>query len=389
MNRPRNTAYLLLSTFLMALLFALPIYAQTSPTPDNPDANISWPPPVYTVSGEFTVRGSANLPNQSNYFIEYQPIAEFFPGEVIDPAVWLPATAPSASAVQEGILGVWDTTLAEDGVYNLRLTVRVRGGQPVSDVVGPIRVLNNPPPFVAEEQRPGALGTPLPPVGQATPIPTLDVTPRVTVNRSSVNVREGDSTAYPVITALTQGTTLPVLGISNQGTGWYYVQLPDGRRGWISPTVVEAEGDFSNVARLSPPPIPVTPTPVPTLTPVTSANLTAGIVVFDNPTPTCNTPFTVGFDVANTGSVPTPGGFVTLIDSRQADGSVQANVTQPLPIINPGTTVRVNFPLTISTWYNEVHVITLTIDSANQILEFNENDNRQTVTYVLQRGACP
>ncbi len=394
MNRSRNLALLLFSTVLMALLFTLPIYAQTSPTPDNPNANISWPPPVYTVSGDFTIRGSANLPNQSNYFIEYQPVAAFFPDEVIDPNVWLPANAPSASAVQDGILGVWDTTLADDGVYKIRLTVRVRGGQPVSAIVEPIRVLNNPPPFVVEETSPrdiieGIIGTPPPSVGQPTPIPTFDVTPRVTVNRSSVNVREGDSTAYPVITALTQGTTVSVLGISNQGTGWYYVQLPDGRRGWISPTVVEAEGDFSNIARLAPPPIPVTPTPIPTATPATVSNLTAGIVVFDNPTPTCAVPFTVGFDVANTGSIPTPGGFVTLLDSRQADGSVQANVTQPLPIINPGTTVRINFPLTISTWYNEVHVITLTIDSSNQIFEFNENDNRQTVTYVLQKGACP
>lgn len=382
MNKTRTI--LLLITLLSALLLALPIHAQVLPNPPNPNANISWPPPVYTISGDFTIRGSANLPNQSNYFIEYQAVPEFNPDLEVNPLEWLPATAPNASAVQDGILGVWDTTLADDGVYALRLTVRVRGGQPVTAIVSPIRVLNNPPPFALGE---GAIATQQPPV-QVTVQPTFDISPRVTVTRSSVNVRQGDSVDYPVITALTQGTTVNVLGISNQGTGWYYVQLPDGRRGWISPTVVDAQGDFSNIPRLAPPPIPVTPTPVPTATPATVSNLTAGIVVFDNPTPTCNVPFTVGFDVANTGSIPTPGGFVTLIDSRQADGSIQANITQPLPIINPGTTVRINFPLTISTWYNEVHVITLTIDSANQIFEFNENDNRQTVTYVLQQGGC-
>jgi SH3-like domain-containing protein len=377
----------LLVILIAALLFTLPLSAQVSPTPPNPNANISWPPPVYTVSGNFTLRGSANLPNQSNYFIEYQPIVEFSDDQTIDPAIWFPATAPSASAVQDGVLGVWDTTLTDDGVYQLRLTVRVRGGQPVTAQVGPVRVLNNPPPFAISEG-PAGVAT-QPPAVQITAQPTLDINPRVTVTRSSVNVRQGDSVNYPVITALTQGTTVAVLGISNQGTGWYYVQLPDGRRGWISPSVVNAEGDFSNIPRLAPPPIPVTPTPVPTFTPATVTNLTAGIVVFDNPTPTCNVPFTVGFDIANTGSVPTNGGIVTLTDSRQADGAVQATIQQPIPFINPGTTIRVNFPITMSTFYNEVHVITLVIDSTNQFIEFNENDNRQTVTYVLQRGGCP
>ena len=380
-------------SLLAALLFALPTLAQQT-LPVNPNANISWPPPAYVVRGEFTIRGSANLPNMSSYFIEYSPLAGFgTSAEVAVPQVFFPATLPSASVVQDGVLGVWDTTLAEDGVYALRLTVRVRGGDPVIAEVLPIRVLNNPPPFALEDFGP-IVNPAQPTIAFATPIPTFDASPRAIVTRSSINVRQGDSVNYPVITALLQDTVLPIIGISNTGTGWYYVQLPDGRRGWVSPSVVEAEGDFSNVPRLAPPPLPVTPTPVatltpiPTLTPATAVNLVAGIVVFDNPNPTCNVPFTVGFDIANNGSVPSNGGVVTLTDSRQVDGQVQVTTSQPIPFINPGTTVRVNFPLTISTWYNEVHVITLVIDSGNQVFEFNENDNRQTVSYVLQRGAC-
>lgn len=378
---------------VVALLFALPTLAQQT-QPVNPNANISWPPPAYVVRGEFTIRGSANLPNMSNYFIEYSPLPGFgTEAEVATPTVFFPATLPSASAVQDGVLGVWDTTLAEDGVYSLRLTVRVRGGSPVIAEVMPIRVLNNPPPFALEDF--GLVVNPAQPtVAAATPIPTFDAAPRAIVTRSSVNIRQGDSVNYPVITAVLDGTVLPILGISNTGTGWYYVQLPDGRRGWVSPSVVEVEGDFSNVARLAPPPIPVTPTPVPTLTPIatltpaSAVNLVAGIVVFDNPNPTCNVAFTVGFDIANNGTVPSAGGVVTLTDSRQADGQVQVTTSQPIPFINPGTTVRVNFPLTISTWFNEVHVLTLVADSGNQVFESNENDNRQTVSYVLQRGAC-
>ncbi|MDX2140243.1 MAG: CARDB domain-containing protein [Chloroflexota bacterium] len=378
---------------LTALLFTLPSMAQQTPEVDNPDATITWPPPVYTVSGDFTIRGSANLPNMSNYFIEYRLLPEFDP--TLDsnaPEVWIPATTPSASAVVDGVLGVWDTTLTDDGVYALRLTVRVRGGQPVTDIVSPIRVLNNPPPFAVGE---GPVAQPIatqPAQAAPTAVPTLDVNPRATVTSASANVRTGDSTAYPVVTFVQRGNVLPILGISSMGTGWYYVQLPDGRRGWISPVVVDVEGDFSNVPRLAPPPIPVTATPTlppATFTPASSVNLVAGIVVFDTPTPTCNTPFTVGFDIANQGSVPSAGGIAQLTDTRAADGSVQLSTTQPLPIINPGTTVRINFPITIGTWYNENHIITLTIDPGNQILEFNEGDNRQTVSYFLAKGACP
>ena len=124
MNKTRTI--LLLITLLSALLLALPIHAQVLPNPPNPNANISWPPPGDTISGDFTIRGSANLPNQSNYFIEYQAVPEFNPDLEVNPLEWLPATAPNASAVQDGILGVWDTTLADDGVYALRLTVKPR-----------------------------------------------------------------------------------------------------------------------------------------------------------------------------------------------------------------------------------------------------------------------
>jgi hypothetical protein len=45
-------------------------------------------------------------------------------------------------------------------------------------------------------------------------------------------------------------------------------------------------------------------------------------------------------------------------------------------------------PLTISTYYNEVHRITLTIDSGNQIPETVEGDNVRTIEYTLAQGAC-
>lgn len=46
-------------------------------------------------------------------------------------------------------------------------------------------------------------------------------------------------------------------------------------------------------------------------------------------------------------------------------------------------------PLTVSTWYNETHRITLIIDPQSIIPETNETDNQRVTEYVLQKGSCP
>ena len=173
---------------LLILVLALPlvVYAQTPSTPPNPNANISWPPPVYVVRGQFQIRGTANLPNMTNYFIEFRPLNDDLSPQV-GADVWFPAILPSQAAVQDGVLGTWDTTLIADGLYELRLTVNVSQGNPVFAIVSPLRIQNTPSPFAA---------TP-------TPFPTVDAhsaardacsqpqdtTPRVTITSSPAGQR--------------------------------------------------------------------------------------------------------------------------------------------------------------------------------------------------------
>jgi hypothetical protein len=382
-----------LLVLLLMLSLALPIAAFAQVDQPNPNANITWPPPVYVVKGQFPIRGTANLPNMTNYFIEFRPLNDdLTPQGGAD--VWFPALLPSQASVSDGVLGVWDTTLITDGVYELRLTVNVSSGTPVFHVVTPLRIENTPPPFAAT-------ATPIPLPTQALPTatiePTQDLSPRVTITASpSGNVRQGDSTFYNIMTSLPTGTVLPILGISNRGSGWFQVQLVDGRQGWVAPSIVTTQGDLSGVPRVSPPPPPPpTATPIPTAIPATAvpqsqANLVAGIVVLDPAQPTCQQTFTVGFDVANLGSQATTiSGSVSLVDQRAADGSQQGSTVGGFPIIQPGQTVRVNMPLTIATWYNEQHNITLVIDPGNQIPETVEGDNVRTISYTLQKGGCP
>ncbi|MCC6613319.1 MAG: SH3 domain-containing protein [Anaerolineae bacterium] len=379
MNHPSRSRLMTLVTVALLLLLALAAHAQDV----NPDANISWPPPVYVLRGQVEIRGTVDVANMTSYFLEFRALGDNLePDEDLPPE---PATLPSSTVVQDGVLGIWDTTQAEDGLYELWLTVNISGGQAIQHQVSPLRVENEPPPFAVLPTQPAPVPQPV-----VTQEPVAPSGPTATIAVASANVRSGDSTDYPVLLALPSGTVLPVLGISNRGTRWYQVTLPDGRAGWVAPSVVSLSGDTSGLPSIQPPPIPATRTPTPTPTPAANADLVAGIVVLDPATPTCQQTFTVGFDVANLGNAPSAvSGVVSLVDSRAADGSSQGTTVGGFPILQPGQTFRVNMPLTISTYYNEVHRITLTIDAGFSIPDRDRSNNTRTIEYTLQKGGCP
>jgi hypothetical protein len=403
--------------FLLLALTAFavaPAVAQDTSTP-NPNANIIFPLPVYVVTGEFPIVGTANVEGMTNYFLEFRPLPEPSTDPAVTPEVgpttpptFFPAILPSSTPVTQGLLGLWDTTLIPDGLYELRMTVNRSGAQPIIVLVGPIRVantLNNslqtifntlgiPFPGLSGGGAAQPTTAPLVPttLPTATLVPTEDPTPRGTVTTATANVRTGDGTNYPVITTLNQGTVVTLVGISNQGTGWYQVQLPTGGLGWMSPTVLAVTGNTSLLPRIQPPPPPATPTftPIPaTATPITTANLVAGIVVLNPNPPVCAQTFNVGFDVANLGSQPTASsGTVSLVDTRTADGTVQGSTIGGFPVLSPGQTFRVDMPLTISTYFNEEHTITLTIDPQGLIPETTRADNVQTFVTRCKKVAA-
>ena len=392
---------LLLLLVLLLAASSLPAFAQAAPVPTpDPNANVVFPPPVYVLRGQSPIIGTANLPNMTNYFIEFRPLppADATVATPTGPTpspVFFPAVLPSTSAVVDDVLGTWDTSLVPDGLYELRMTVNTSAGTPVVVLVTPLRVENNLDPEIAAligvATGPVApTQAPPTPIPAATLTPTFDPTPRGTVTTASANVRTGDSTLYPVIASLPQGTVVDLVGISSTGSGWYQVRLASGQLGWMSPTVIQVSGNVNQLPRVTPPPPPVTPTPVPTATPVTTANLVAGIVVLNPNPPVCAQTFIVGFDVANLGSSATAAsGIVNLTDVRASDGSVQATTIGGFPILQPGQTFRVDMPLTVSTFYNETHRIILEIDPGRQIPETTRDDNSRTIEYVLQKGGCP
>lgn len=377
-------------TFCLILLFllsALALSAQTFAV--DPNANISWPPPVYTLRGQFEIRGTANLPNMTSYFLEYRRLNDdLTPNEA---AQWVPATLPNNTKVVDGGLGTWNTTIVPDGLYEIRMTVGVSSGSPVYALVSPLRVENTPPPFgaVATEVVIPTLvpNTPVPQViPTLVPTPTaIDLTPQAEIV-TGANVRSGDSTSYPVILGLVAGEIVPVVGLSNTGSGWYLIELPSGRRGWVAPSVVRISGDVRNLPRIAPPP---PPPPTATPTPVAQANLVITSLSLSPDPPRCKQTFTITARVYNAGTGPTNAGGVLLAqDVHLASGAITASTNGAFPALNAGESFDSQMRLTVDTYYEETHRLTIIVDSNAIIPEINEGDNAAARDYTLRRGEC-
>ncbi|MFC1714214.1 two-component regulator propeller domain-containing protein [Candidatus Poribacteria bacterium] len=87
-----------------------------------PTASISYPEVNQYVNGDLEVEGTAQDDNFFSYLVEYAPGAN--PPEV----VWQPIAGIAVEQVTDGVLRLWNTKLAIDGVYSLRLTVEDRAG---------------------------------------------------------------------------------------------------------------------------------------------------------------------------------------------------------------------------------------------------------------------
>jgi len=151
------------------LVFVLVLSAQSA-------VFIEWEADETSVSGTVEIRGSVNPPGFQSYFLEaalFQPAGE-------QPALWLPITLPSIQAMENGVLGEWQTTILEDGVYQLRLHVVLNSGESIFYTIAPIavnnegRTLSSAPVSVLDQ--PGlvimtATPSPIPPTNTPLPIP--------------------------------------------------------------------------------------------------------------------------------------------------------------------------------------------------------------------------
>ncbi len=371
-----------------ALFFMLIVwqgaFAQTSSAEPDPNARITWPPPVYVLRGAFEVRGSAFLEDMFGHFLEFRPLSDDL--TPVEEAGWQPVSLPNARPVVEDVLGVWDTTVLEDGLYELRLTVLLRSGEGVISRVGPLRIENVPPPFAPVEM-PSPEATAIAPPEAPTQVPVQPVgePPRATA-RLNANVRAGDSTAYPIIGALMTNQAAPVVGISSTGSGWWVIALPDGRQGWVSPTVVIVTGDTTGLPAVTPPRSPAPPAapttapgqPTPTSPPASGLpDAVLADVRFDRPL-VSGQAFQIFLTVRNDGPVGMPSVPVACnFTPMGAFFSTEVGALGPGERRDVAITARLDFAGGINVTAN------CAVDVNNVVQESNEANNFFNVTTFL------
>ena len=386
---------------LMILLLPLGTLAAqgTADTPPAAEVSILSPRPVSLLRGAVEITGTVDLPGSVGYFVQLRPLdpATLEPVDGED-ALWSPATLPARGTVVDDVLGEWDTTFVADGLYELELIVTLADGETVRSRVSPVRVANAP--LLFEGGRflgrgiTVALATPTRPAtalpGTAAPRVTAEPAADVVTLTATIqaNVRLGDSVTYPALGFVNVGDTLTVLGRSSRST-WLQVRLPNGDRGFISPSTVQINGNINTLPFVDPPPLPFTPTPVPTATPVAVANLVFDGFRLDPSSPVCGETFTVRATVRNAGTGPSGADtVVTLTDVHAASGSQVEDTAGSIPSLNPGASFEVVLQVTVTAFFDEVHRVTLRADSINAVQETNEGDNVLTFDYTLEKGDC-
>jgi len=152
--------------------------------PTNPPTPINIvmlsPLPGSILAGNIQLLGSAVHPQFLQFNVEYAP-------EPNPNNLWFPITGAVQTPVSNGIFGVWDTTTAQDNLYQLRLRVTLKDGTSLATVVNNVRVQNRQP-------------TPVP-TNTSIPLPIAAFTQDVTtglfpLNVQFVNQSQGIITAY-------------------------------------------------------------------------------------------------------------------------------------------------------------------------------------------------
>src|SRR4051794_12441335 len=91
-------------------------------------AKITSPRAGESLFGSVTIQGTAANPNMQRYVLQ-------FDSQDDDTETWLPIAGPITQQVNNGVLGLWDTSNIPDGRYRIRLRVVLRDGTVLDNVV--------------------------------------------------------------------------------------------------------------------------------------------------------------------------------------------------------------------------------------------------------------
>ena len=102
----------------------------------QPDVNIEEPAIFNTVHGAIAIKGTADGSQFTGYHLDV--------GKGLNPDAWQQIGSDGTQPVNHGILGTWETTRFENGLYVLRLTVE-NNDQSIKTAVTQVMIENNHP----------------------------------------------------------------------------------------------------------------------------------------------------------------------------------------------------------------------------------------------------
>lgn len=312
---------------------------------------------------------------------------------------WEPSA--SGSFRVEAVVGYTDGRTASD---SLTLTV-VDAAALVQAGPQPASASATPPAGQPATAAPRVTSTPAanqPPVTTAPAQPTTAPVsgPQAVFDRNQ-NVRTGPGTNFSRLGTFAPGDQAEILALSLDGT-WYRVVFQGRTDAWVYAPLVTTQGSVAGLGREIGPATPIPPpTAIPTaLPPATNPPAPQINLVVENFTifvpsdgsvqPRCGEPFVARVTIRNTGTAAGITGMTRIENRYLGDGSVNASSENALvPVeIAPGGTHTVEWTFTITTNYDEQHRVVFIADVNNAVLESNEDDNQNGITYTLARSGC-
>lgn len=106
---------------------------------DDAPIVINWNPETTVISQTVQITGTVNPEGLQSYFLE---IAPYDPADNESPQ-WLPMSLPSTVPIVNDTLLEWNSIVVPDGVYQLRLHVRLTSGDSVYYTLAPITIAND------------------------------------------------------------------------------------------------------------------------------------------------------------------------------------------------------------------------------------------------------
>ena len=193
-------------------------------------------------------------------------------------------------------------------------------------------------------------------------------------------IRLGPGATYDLVGNLDENRQITIVAV-NPARDWYRIGYDDLVDAWVYAEFVRPEADISGVPVETGPPLPA----------AEGVNLFVLDVVLESP-PVCGRESIIRARIRNAGADETHSvAWVIAEPVLMSDGSSLIGDPPPayLKSLKAGEEDTIEFPMALTTHYDEEQFFRVTVDSGNHLPETDETDNtRNSASFILGKGDC-